>query len=216
MTLCTSTSASSLPTSPSTTISYAHLISSPEPHIVYFVSQQDVYWIDTRTGRRTHVAKVPFQPRCTASGYGYFCVGGGRHGLFAHIEIPHGRRNEDELNEASSLRASTSHAGTTDTTGQSDRPRMHLERLSPDHIDKHIMNSISLHRIKSWRSDELETVAVLTNNDRKVRVYSLEANLEYTVAAMAVPPNHADPFSRWQTNVGRWRQPLRLHIPADR
>ena len=66
---------------------------------------------------------------------------------------------------------------------------MHRTRL--EKIGEDIVNSISLHKFNAVGDEEDEVVAVLTNNDKTVRIYSLTQNLEITVLDLPFPMNHA-------------------------
>jgi WD40 repeat protein len=58
-------------------------------------------------------------------------------------------------------------------------------------IGEDIVNSISIHRYPSASGGHDEVVAVLTNNDKTVRIYSLTQNLELTVLDLPFAMNHA-------------------------
>ncbi|KAF2725886.1 hypothetical protein K431DRAFT_54629 [Polychaeton citri CBS 116435] len=116
-----------------------HYISNPEPDLLYYASGHDIYCLNTATRKRRHIITLPFEARCTASGYGWICVGG-----------------EDD------------------------------ERIGDE-----IVNSISIHRIQDESAHLDDIVAVLTNNDHTVRVYSLPQALETAVLDLPFPINHA-------------------------
>lgn len=64
--------------------------------------------------------------------------------------------------------------------------RMQLEKIGED-----IVNSITIHKFPADGPDEDEVVAVLTNNDKTVRIYSLTQNLEIAVLNLPFAMNHA-------------------------
>ncbi|KAF2455056.1 hypothetical protein BDY21DRAFT_77867 [Lineolata rhizophorae] len=166
-----------------------HFISSPEPDILYYASGRDVYRLNTTTRDLIHVAELPFEARCTSSGYGWICVGGEDSGLFAIIT----------LNDAPSI----SHNGRP-VTPSFPRPGLRVER-----IGSQIVNSISVHKIPGssvgpGRSEEDEVVAVLTNNDQTMRIYSLTHEGEAARIDFPFPMNHASisPDGRLLVAVG--------------
>jgi hypothetical protein len=64
-------------------------------------------------------------------------------------------------------------------------------RVRLEKIGDNIVNSISIHKFAGEGETEDEVVAVLTNNDKTVRVYSLTWNLEIAVLDLPFPMNHA-------------------------
>jgi hypothetical protein len=58
-------------------------------------------------------------------------------------------------------------------------------------IGEDIVNSISIHKYPSHSGGQDDIVAVLTNNDKTVRIYSLTQNLELTVLDLPFAMNHA-------------------------
>ncbi|KAK5726480.1 hypothetical protein LTR17_012704 [Elasticomyces elasticus] len=154
-----------------------HYISAPEPDLLYYASARDIYCLNTATKKRKHIATLPFEARCTASGYGYICVGGEDDGHFAAIKIDgNGARQQD-----------------TDTASE---PRRHsvgrrAASIKVERIGDEIVNSISIHRIQDEEAHLDDIVAVLTNNDKTVRMYSLPQSLETTVLDLPFAMNHA-------------------------
>jgi hypothetical protein len=64
--------------------------------------------------------------------------------------------------------------------------RIHLDKIGED-----IVNSISVHKLPAHDGGPDEIVAVLTNNDKTVRIYSLLHNTELAVLDLPVAMNHA-------------------------
>jgi WD40 repeat protein len=52
------------------------LISSPEPHIVYYPSGNDVVALNTETHEREIITTLPFPPRCLTASKDWVCIGG--------------------------------------------------------------------------------------------------------------------------------------------
>ncbi|EMC93520.1 hypothetical protein BAUCODRAFT_37206 [Baudoinia panamericana UAMH 10762] len=159
-----------------------HYISSPEPELLYYASANDIYCLNTNTKKRKHIATLPFEARCTASGYGYVCVGGEDDGHFAAIKLDGSRAGAMEVDTALPVepwRQVGNGAG------------RRAASVKVERIGEEIVNSISIHRIQDEEAHLDDIVAVLTNNDKTVRVYSLPQGLETTVLDLPFAMNHA-------------------------
>lgn len=152
-----------------------HYISAPEPDILYYASGHDIYCLNTASKKRKHIATLPFEARCTASGYGWICVGGEDDGHFAAIKLDGAHRPEADNRRAAGVK---------------------VERIGEE-----IVNSISIHRVRDEDAHLDDIVAVLTNNDKTVRLYSLPQGLETTVLDLPFPMNHATISPDGQTLV---------------
>ncbi|KAJ4363123.1 hypothetical protein N0V83_010243 [Neocucurbitaria cava] len=161
-----------------------HFISCPEPDLIYYASGADVYCLNAATRTQAHVYSLPWEARCTASGHGYVCVGGADDGNFAAIKVTgFPPSNTSEVDATLPL----------DFEHRLPRPPLlgsasgvRLEKIGED-----IVNSISIHKLPTEGCEAEEVVAVLTNNDKTVRIYSLTQNLELTVLDLPFPLNHA-------------------------
>lgn len=161
-----------------------HYISQPEPDHLYYASGNDVYCLHTSTKKRKHIATLPFEARCTASGHGWVCVGGEDEGHFAAIKIdgtgPRSTEVDDRLD-----------VGTAWNTSSNSSPGRRAASVKIERIGEEIVNSISIHRIQEEDAHLDDIVAVLTNNDKTVRVYSLPQSLETCVLDLPFAMNHA-------------------------
>jgi hypothetical protein len=174
-----------------------HFISSPEPDLVYYASGCDVYCLNTATRLQARVTTLPWEARCTAAGHGYVCVGGADEGNFAAIKVE-GFPPSDPSDVDASL-----------PLGFQNRPprppvigasyRTYFERIGED-----IVNSISIHKFPAEGDSPDEVVAVLTNNDKTVRIFSLLQKLEVTALDLPFAMNHAtiSPDSQLLVAVG--------------
>ena len=61
-----------------------------------------------------------------------------------------------------------------------------IEKIGDD-----IVNSVSIHKIQDEEAHLYDVVAVLTNNDKSVRVFSLHNGIETTCLTFSFPMNHA-------------------------
>lgn len=114
------------------------------------------------------------------------CVGGADDGNFAAIKVA-GFPPADPSDVDALLPLDLSRRTTV--------PRPPLlgaaNRIRLDKIGEDIVNSISIHELDNGPGEGSDVVAVLTNNDKTVRVYSLTHNLETTVLDLDFPMNHA-------------------------
>jgi hypothetical protein len=133
-----------------------------------------------------HVAPLPFEARCTASGHGYVCVGGAEGGNFAAIKVAGFPPADPEEVDASLP---------LDLPRRTTVPRPPLVGLARqpkfEKIGEDIVNSISIHKLPADGDGPDDVVAVLTNNDKTVRIFSLVQHLELTVLDLPFPMNHA-------------------------
>ncbi|CAK1363160.1 unnamed protein product [Cercospora beticola] len=169
-----------------------HYISSPEPDHLYYASAHHVFCLNTATKKRKHIATLPFEARCTASGYGYVCVGGEDEGHFAAIKI-NGALDVDAALPLSSLGQNVTRRAAT---------------VKVERIGEEIVNSISIHRIQDEEAHLDDIVAVLTNNDRTVRIYSLPTGHETKCKGIPFAVNHAtiSPDGQVLVAVGDYNQ----------
>lgn len=165
-----------------------HYISNPEPDRLYYASGHDVYCLFTATRKRRHIATLPFEARCTSSGYGWVCVGGEDEGHFAAIKVGGSGPRTSEVDER--LDIGGAWASSSTTSGSSAAARRGAN-VKVERIGEEIVNSISIHRIQDEEAHLDDIVAVLTNNDKTVRVYSLPQRLETCVLDLPFAMNHA-------------------------
>jgi uncharacterized protein DUF2415 len=152
---------------------------------------------------RRHLASLPFATRCTASGYGWICAAGGRQGTFAVISVnPTLSLNDDPLinrgNECTERHPSTK-----------------LEYFGHD-----IINSISIHKIDGNAALGIrdDVVALLTSNDKTVRIFSLPQHMESSCLDLEFAVNHAtiSPDGKLLVAVGDYQRAYFFEkIPLD-
>lgn len=178
-----------------------HYIANPEPHLLYFASDHNILCLNTETHKATHVAALPFSVRCFAAGHGFICAGGGD---------PSG----PEAGEFAIVKLNPSWAAEVDAMlplnlGSNSTPH---KELTPDvkSIGKDIVNSVTIHKLKD--PDPLvedDIVAVVTSNDRMVRILSLtQGNIETHRLEMPFAVNHAtiSPNGEFLVAVGDYQQ----------
>lgn len=162
-----------------------HFISCPEPDLLYYASGFDVYCLNVVTHTQAHVTTLPWEARCSAAGHGFVCVGGGDDGNFAAIKVT-GFPPTDPSAIDASLPLDFEHRLPRPPLLSAAASRVRLEKIGED-----IVNSISIHKLPAHGDRPEEVVAVLTNNDKTVRLYSLAHNLELMVLDLPFAMNHA-------------------------
>ncbi|KAF1819674.1 uncharacterized protein K489DRAFT_383923 [Dissoconium aciculare CBS 342.82] len=168
-----------------------HFISVPastssrdlEEDFLYYASGPDVYCLNRKSRKRKQVTSLPFDARCTASGYGWVCVGGDDEGRFAALKSDGTTEFEEASDRPDPLPRDVEGWQLVERGGA---PGARVERIGED-----IVNSISVHRLTCPTSHLEDTVAVLTNNDKTVRVYSLLLGQETCCKDLPFAMNHA-------------------------
>ncbi|TKA77089.1 hypothetical protein B0A55_03572 [Friedmanniomyces simplex] len=177
-----------------------HYLSTPEPDLLYYASAHDIYCLNTASKKRKHIATLPFEARCTASGFGWVCVGGEDEGHFAAIKLD---GNNGAQRTALDVDAALPVEPWRHQSSPASPPAVGRRAASVkvERIGEEIVNSISIHRIQDEEAHLDDIVAVLTNNDKTVRVYSLPQSLQTTVLDLPFAMNHATISPDGQTLV---------------
>ncbi|PNS21726.1 hypothetical protein CAC42_1580 [Sphaceloma murrayae] len=155
-----------------------HYISHPDPDVLYYASGSDIYYLNTATKKRKHIATLPFDARCTSAGFGYLCIGGENDGHFAVVKLEESRAADVD-------------AAIPFDYWQSHRGAPRAADIKVETVGTDIVNSVSVHQIHDDEAHLHDVVAVLTNNDRTVRIYSLIHSIEAAVLQLPDPMNHA-------------------------
>ncbi|KAF1983324.1 hypothetical protein K402DRAFT_407008 [Aulographum hederae CBS 113979] len=179
-----------------------HNISSSQPDVLYFASESNLFSLNTATKTRTLVATLPFKIRCTASGYGWICAGGGEQGQFAVVKLDGTSCPAAEVDATLPLEFNSRDAGRPHSAS----PKVKIEDISSD-----IINSISVHCL--WPLDrsgatDPEVVALFTSNDKTVRIYSLTYDRDAVILDLPFAINHAtiSPDGQMLVAVGDFNQ----------
>ena len=112
------------------------------------------------------------------------CVGGADNGNFAAIKVTgFPPSNSSDIDASLPL----------DFEHRLPRPPLlgTASSICLEKIGEDIVNSISIHKLPAHGCEQDDVVAVLTNNDRTVRIYSLTQNLELKVLDLPYAMNHA-------------------------
>ncbi|KAI9795072.1 MAG: hypothetical protein M1816_000094 [Peltula sp. TS41687] len=173
------------------------LFSSSSPGIFYYACNEELFRLDIATRKRDYITFLPFSARCLVAGYGWLCVGGSDHGQFAAVRIddaqPSGegvvpsRFAEMDSLLPPDLRAHRFLPSLGDRPGSAQRWKPKIIELGGS-----ITNSVTLFQapLGSAGADD-GPVAILSNNDKTVRIFSLLKNRLLTTLDFAIQMNHA-------------------------
>jgi hypothetical protein len=137
-----------------------------------------------------------------AAEHGYICVGGGDSGHFAIVTL--------------------NHTNAMSNPGALGWQRSRPATVQVEQAGQEIVNSISIHKLEGKEDAGTldDVVAVLTNNDKTIRIFSLTQHTQNTVLELQFPVNHAtiSPDGRTLVAVGDYQQAYfyeRVDPPAD-
>lgn len=155
-----------------------HLVTLVAPNELVYAAGSEVFCLNTQTKKHKLIATLPFNARCIASGCGWVGVGAEKEGhYFAAIKLDGSGPRTLDVDAPLPL----------DTwRGARRSPSVRVEKLG-----EQIVNSISIHRLRDEEAHLEDVVAVLTNNDKTVRVFSLPLNIDACVLDLPHPVNHA-------------------------
>lgn len=160
-----------------------HYLSSPEPHILYYAAKERIYSFNTKSQVRNYICPLNFPARCTAAAYGYIVVGGGGNGRFAIIQLDDHTAAVDDA-----LPVGLPHPA----SARQSSPGPDTVTIKYETLGNEIVNSVSIHKLHSEEPGTRDDiVAVLTNNDKSVRVYSLTQGKETCALHLRFSANHA-------------------------
>ena len=165
------------------------------------MSENEVYAIHTPTCQQELLTSLPFKPICIASGHDWVCVGGVDYGKCAFIDFQKASPFESttrswstEVDDLLPLdldpysRALSDHQPIYDN-GSSQRWN---HRIIMKNIGTDIVNGITICKFASGCKDIADdTVAVLSNNDKTVTIYSLTRQTTMKTLNLSIQINHA-------------------------
>ncbi|KAH8432163.1 uncharacterized protein LDX57_009805 [Aspergillus melleus] len=166
-------------------------ISTADPDRIYVVVDRVIYAVHISTEKRETLAVIPFEPKCLAAGNGWVAVGGSDNGECAFVSVTdrNGRVQDgagstisqsSDVDSAlpidleSSSRSSPSwlageEPGASRDAGRREMPDVRLHKFGGS-----IVNSVTIHRLPGdAKGSTDEDIAVLSNNDKTVTIYSL-------------------------------------------
>ncbi|KPI34815.1 uncharacterized protein AB675_4852 [Cyphellophora attinorum] len=140
-----------------------HLVTVAHGDKIYYVNDYDVYALDVQSNESTLLATVPFEARCLAANHGWVCVGGEKNGDCAFIRL-------NQVN------------GTT---------KCFDHEITVDVLTGEIVNSMDVHLLRDDVEAHPEAIVLISNNDRTVKVFSLDRREVLTSLEHDVPMNFA-------------------------
>ncbi|KAK6333863.1 hypothetical protein TWF730_004046 [Orbilia blumenaviensis] len=174
------------------------LLCSPLPNILYYPVDSRIYSLNTATKERKLITFLPFEPRCISAKYGWICTGGVEQGQIAIIKIGDKSAPRPDEQQPGSVVSD----GPEDTES-SDKGWYQTEYMRLSELGGTIVNSITLYRPPDSKKDG-DVIAVITNNDRTVRLFSLSKFRVITTITLDFPTNHASisPNGKYLVVVG--------------
>lgn len=141
-----------------------HFISASDADFIYYATNYDVFVLDLKTQQNSLLATIPFEARCLAADLGWVCVGGEMNGDCAFIKV-----EKDEHGH----------------------PKCFGHDLLVYFMGGEIVNSMSIHTMAHEGKTPDETVVLISNNDKTVKLYSLAQRKLLATLPHKVPMNYA-------------------------
>ncbi|KAI9877814.1 MAG: hypothetical protein M1830_002748 [Pleopsidium flavum] len=181
-------------------------ISSTDPGFIYYASNKDIYCLHTSTRKRELIAVLPWAPICLAAAFGWIVVGGLEKGRCAFVKLrdngvegpspSSSRRHADvdallplDLDPESRFQAHHFLAG---SRPDSDFIGVRKAEVQIQELGSDIVNSVTIHRLRGdGKEFQDEFIAVMTNNDHTVRIFSLTQSRGLDTLHFPSPMNHA-------------------------
>ncbi|KAF3921137.1 hypothetical protein ABW21_db0200968 [Orbilia brochopaga] len=179
------------------------LLCSPVPNVLYYPVDARVYSLNTATKERKLITFLPFEPRCISANYGWICTGGVENGQIAAIKLSENRTRptadisttpttsipDGPIDEGDGSGAEDDlEAGDDDKETETSWCQTEYIRLAE--LGGTIVNSITMYRPAKPKSTQ-DVVAVITNNDKTVRLFSLAKFRVITTLTLPFHTNHA-------------------------
>ncbi|KAF3923125.1 hypothetical protein ABW20_dc0107405 [Dactylellina cionopaga] len=186
------------------------LLCSPIPNVLYYPVDARIYSLNTATKERKLITFLPFEPRCISAKYGWICTGGVENGQIAIIKVG---KSASPLEESTSTTpdgpvASFDEASVNERRDEQDEEAAdqswcQTEFIRLAELGGTIVNSITMYRPTKPKSDS-DVIAVITNNDKTVRLFSLPRFQVITTLTLPFHTNHSSvsPDGKYLVVVG--------------
>ncbi|GBF66663.1 hypothetical protein TMEN_9383 [Trichophyton mentagrophytes] len=159
---------------PNTHHQLRHYISTADPDRIYVAVGRIIYAIHISSRKREILTIVPFDPKCLTAGNGWIGVGGTESGDCAFIKLDAASPLSEPAGGAGSPADVDSPLPLDFDSSLSRRALPYPPNVSVRELGGSIVNSVTLHRLPA-NGDEFadEDIAVLSNNDTTVSIFSL-------------------------------------------
>ncbi|KAL4807190.1 hypothetical protein BDV18DRAFT_113966 [Aspergillus unguis] len=165
-----------------------HYISTADRDRIYVVVDRVVYAIHISSRKRETIAVIPFEPKCLAAGHGWIGIGGSNNGECAFVKLSD--RNvrlargtpatqTADVDSALPIDLEASQRYHPRTSAGTERTSSNYNATQLPEVQLHkfggsIVNSVTIHRLPGDEKGFIdEDVAVLSNNDKTVTIYSM-------------------------------------------
>ncbi|EPS41666.1 hypothetical protein H072_4434 [Dactylellina haptotyla CBS 200.50] len=180
------------------------LLCSPAPNVLYYPVDARIYSLNTATKERKLITFLPFEPRCISAKYGWICTGGVDNGQIAVIKVTDKLSPSPTSAAADERRSDLIPDGPVDTfndsptaddkhdsgDGETEQSASRTEYLRLAELGGTIVNSITMYKPGDSKSDG-DVIAIITNNDKTVRLFSLSKFRVLTTLTLPFHTNHA-------------------------
>ncbi|EQL35367.1 hypothetical protein BDFG_02873 [Blastomyces dermatitidis ATCC 26199] len=157
---------------PNTHHQLRHYISTADPDRIYVAVERQIFALHISSRKREKIAVVPFAPKCLTAGLGWIAIGGSEHGDCAFIRI--GDPTSGAPRAMLPLRADVDSPLPVDLDPARPRFPPSSSNIKIHEFGGSIVNSVTIHRLPAINHTYAdEDVAVLSNNDTTVSIYSL-------------------------------------------
>ncbi|KAK6531654.1 hypothetical protein TWF694_002832 [Orbilia ellipsospora] len=188
------------------------LLCSPLPNVLYYPVDARIYSLNTATKERKLITFLPFEPRCISAKYGWICTGGVENGQIAVIKVADKTSSSSRANRRSSVipdgPVDTFDGTITDDKHASEDEEQEQSWCQTEYIrlaelGGTIVNSITMYRPGESKPDG-DVIAIITNNDKTVRLFSLSKFRVLTTLTLPFHTNHASvsPDGKYLVVVG--------------
>ncbi|EWC47239.1 hypothetical protein DRE_03358 [Drechslerella stenobrocha 248] len=175
------------------------LLCSPLPNVLYYPVDARIYSLNTATKERKLITFLPFEPRCISAKHGWICTGGVENGQIAVIKLADRRVRSPVNRSPASIPDgpvddefdSANTADSEDADGEEAETNWcQTEYIRLAELGGTIVNSITMYQPAKPKSTR-DVVAIITNNDKTVRLFSLSQFRVITALTLPFHTNHA-------------------------
>jgi hypothetical protein len=179
-----------------------NFISTVDRDWLYYACGPNIYTLHLPSRRTSLLITIPFAPRCLTAGLGWVCLGGESNGDCAFVCLHENEEDALHVDARLPIILPDSNSETSQETRQGPRPVPHVLdpepefKFQPDLLVQEfggdIVNSITIHDLSNpGLSERNEPIALLSNNDKTVKIYSLAQRKVVAELLHPFPMNYA-------------------------